>query len=51
MFGWMEKCKSVFDAIKKYLTEPPFLSSLEVGKELYMYLVVSDYAINIILFQ
>lgn len=51
MFDWTEKCKSFFDAIKQYLIEPSILSSPEMGKEPYMYLVVSDYAINIVLFQ
>ena len=47
----MEEWKSVFDAIKQYLTEPSILSSLEVGEELYMYLVVSNYSISVVLFD
>ena len=51
MFGWTKEYKSAFDAIKHYLIEPPILSSLEVDKELYMYLVMSNYAVSIILFR
>lgn len=49
-FGWTEECKNSFDAIKHYLIETPILSSLEMGGELYMYLVVLDYAVSVILF-
>ena len=45
-FGWTEECKSVFDAIKQYLTKPPILSSLGLGEELYMYLSISNYAVS-----
>ena len=51
MFGWTKECKSIFDAIKQYLTKPLILSSLEVGEELYMYLVVSNYIVRVVLFR
>ena len=38
-------------AIKKYLTEPPILASLEVGDTLYLYLVVSDVSMSAALFK
>ena len=47
----MEDCKSVFNAINHYLIEPLILSSLEEREELYMYLNVSDYAVNVVLFR
>ena len=50
-FGWTEEWKSAFDAINQYLIEPPTLSNLEEGKELYMYLVVPDYAVSVVLFR
>ena len=50
-FSWTKECKSVFDAINQYLIEPPTLSNLEEGKELYMYLVVPDYAVSVVLFR
>ncbi|RVW13223.1 hypothetical protein CK203_026368 [Vitis vinifera] len=49
--GWMNECEHAFEAIKRYLVEPPILSNLEAGEELYMYLAVLDLAINSILFQ
>ena len=49
-FGWTKECKSVFDTIKHYLTEPPILSSSEVGEELYMYLTVLNYVVSVVLF-
>ena len=49
--GWMNECEHAFEAIKWYLVEPPILSNLEAGEELYMYLAVLDLAINSILFQ
>ena len=50
---WLDwgKWKNAFDAIKQYLIEPPILSNLEVGEELYMYLVVLDYAISVVSFR
>lgn len=50
MSGWTDECEHTFEAIKHYLIEPPILSSLEAEEELYIYLVVSDFAINVILF-
>ena len=46
----MNAGKQVFEVVKCYLTEPPILSSLKFGEQLYMYLVVSDCAINVVLF-
>ena len=40
-----------FEAIKCYLTEPPILSSPKSNKKLYMYLVISDYAVSVVLFR
>ena len=50
MSGWTDECEHTFEAIKRYLIEPPILSSLEAEEELYIYLVVSDFAINVVLF-
>ena len=46
----MDECEHAFKDIKQYLTKPPILSSLEAREELYMYLVVSSFAVNVILF-
>ncbi|RVW57896.1 hypothetical protein CK203_111594 [Vitis vinifera] len=34
---------AAFEVVKRYLTEPPILSSPKSDEQLYMYLVVSDY--------
>ena len=49
-FGWTDNCNSAFDVIKHCLIEPPILSSLEEEEELYMYLVVSNYVVSIVMF-
>ena len=49
-FGWTVDCNSVFDAIKHCLIEPPILNSLEKEEELYMYLVISNYVVSVVLF-
>ena len=36
---------------KKYLTEPPLLSTVDEGKLLYIYLVVSEHAISSVLLR
>ena len=46
----MEECTSAFEAIKRYITEPPILSNPETDEELYMYFVMSKYIVNVVLF-
>ena len=48
---WNEECDRAFMAIKKYLTEPPIIVSLEAGDTLYLYLAVSDIAVSAALFK
>lgn len=48
---WTEECQSVFEEIKRYLTQPPSLSSPQLGEQLYMYLVVSNCAVSVVLFR
>ena len=48
---WMSDCELAFEDIKHYLTQPLILSSPQLSKQLYMYLVVSDCAVNAILFH
>ncbi|RVW97037.1 hypothetical protein CK203_032390 [Vitis vinifera] len=50
-FCWIDKCEQALGAVKRYLTKPPILSSPKSGEELYMYLVVSDYAFSTIMFH
>ena len=48
---WNEECDREFVAIKRYLTEPPILVSLEAGDTLYLYLAASDIAVSAALFK
>ena len=50
-FGRKNKCEQTFGAVKRYLTESSVLSSPRFGKELYMCLVVLEYAVNVALFR
>ncbi|RVW34403.1 hypothetical protein CK203_092161 [Vitis vinifera] len=40
-----------FEEIKCYLTQPPILSSLQLGEQLYIYLAISDCAVSAVLFR
>lgn len=48
---WTSDCELAFEEIKRYLTQPSILSSLQPGEQLYMYLVVSDCVVNVFLFR
>ena len=47
----MDECGWALDEVKRYLIQPPILSSPQTGEQLYMYLAVSDYVVNVILFR
>ena len=49
--GWTDNCQSAFEKIKHYLTQPPIMSSPQLGERLYTYLAVSDWAISTVLFR
>ena len=51
MTEWNKECDQAFIEIKKYLTEPPVLASLEVGDMLYLYLVILDVSVSTALFK
>ena len=40
-FQWIEECEVAFQALKEYLSKPPFLSPSVKGEDLFLYLVVS----------
>ena len=48
-FQWIEECVIAFEDLEQYLSSPPILSRLEKEEVLYAYLVVIDYAVNLIL--
>ena len=45
-FEWTDECQKAFKDLKKYLSSPPLLSPSMPGKELYLYIVVSQAAIS-----
>ena len=42
----MDECQKAFQDLKTYLTIAPLLSPSIPGEELYLYLVVSPYAVS-----
>ena len=46
--GWTDNCQNAFEKIKRCLMQPPILSSPIPKEKLYMYLAVSDWAINVV---
>ena len=45
-FKWTDECQKAFQDLKDYLTTAPLLSPSVLGEELYLYLVVSPYAVS-----
>ena len=45
-FEWTDECQKAFQDLKTYLTIAPLLSPSIPGEELYLYLVVSPYAVS-----
>ena len=50
-FAWIDEREKVFQELKHYLCNPPFLSSLKKGENLYLYLAVSAIAVTATLIQ
>ena len=51
MTEWTSDCEQAFEEIKRYLTQSPILSNPQPSEELYMYLVVFDWAVIVVLFH
>ena len=49
--GWTDGCQNTFEKIKHYPMQPPILTRPLPGEKLYMYLVVSEWAISAVLFR
>ena len=45
-FEWTDECQKVFEDLKKYLSSLPLLSPSKLGEELYLYIAVSQAAVN-----
>ena len=50
-FMWTLECDEAFQSLKKYLVNPPILSNPKLREDLYMYLVVSDHAMSVVLIR
>ena len=45
------ECNQALTAIRQYLTESPILASLETSETLYLYIVVFDVSVSVVLFR
>ena len=45
-FEWTDECQKAFEDLKRYLSSPPLLSPSMLGEELYLYIAVSQVAVN-----
>lgn len=50
-FEWTEKCERAFKDLKEYLESPPLLVKPKLGNVIQLYLVVSDYAVSLVLLK
>ncbi len=50
-FNWDAGCTSAFEDLKKYLSSPLLLSSLEPNEPLFLYLIVFERAISAVVIQ
>ena len=51
VIGWTSDYELAFEEIKRYLAQPPILSSPQFGEQLYMYLAVYDCVVSVVLFR
>ena len=50
-FHWTDECEAAFQALKDYLSKPPLLSLFVEGKDLFLYLAVSQTAVSSVLIR
>ena len=50
-FEWTDECQQAFEELKTYLSSPPLLSPLQLGEELFLYLVVSPVVVSAVLIR
>ena len=50
-FQWDEECDTAFRDLKDYLMQAPVLTTPEPGEDLFMYLSVSEHAVNVVLLK
>ena len=50
-FQWNEECERAFQGLKEYLTWASILTALELGEDLYMYLLMSEHVASVMLLR
>ena len=45
-FAWTNECETAFQELKRYLSNPPFLSPSKEEESLYLYLAISETAVS-----
>ena len=50
-FQWDEECEKAFQDLKEYLMQAPMLTALKLGEDLFMYLLVSEHAMSVVLLK
>ena len=50
-FQWDKECDAAFRDLKDYLMQAPMLTTLEMGEDLFMYLLVSEHAMSVVLLR
>ena len=50
-FQWNEECDKAFQDLKEYLMRAPMLVTPKPGEDLFMYLSVSNHAVNAVLLR
>lgn len=50
-FQWTDECQVVFDELKLYLSRAPILTKSMVGEALYMYLVMKNHVVSVVLLR
>ena len=50
-FRWNEECDRAFQDLKEYLTQAPMLTAPEPEEDLFIYLSMSDHAVNVVLLK
>ncbi|KAK3025927.1 hypothetical protein RJ639_041317 [Escallonia herrerae] len=48
-FTWTDNCQKSFEELKAYLASPPLLSKPLLGENLFLYLSVTEVAVNVVL--
>ena len=50
-FEWTEKCVQEFQQLKKYLSHPSIMSSLETDEVLFTYIAIAPHAVRLVLIR